>query len=83
MPVYKCATRNFLKQAGGKGGGVEQGHFDIDFVKVLNLIVSVPLTNKSLFAPLQCELRQNLVLVAVKLIEYIFLKSVLYHQILV
>ena len=38
----------------------------------LNLSVSVRLTNKYLFAPLKCKLKQNFFFVTVKLIEYIF-----------
>ena len=41
---------------------------------VLNLIISVPLTNKQLFAPLQCKLKHFIFLFSVKLIEYFFFK---------
>ena len=37
----------------------------------LNLIITVPLTNK-VFALLKCKLKQNFLLFSVKLIEYIF-----------
>ena len=38
----------------------------------LNFEISLPLTNKQLFGPLQCKLKQNFFFVTVKLIKYIF-----------
>ena len=38
----------------------------------LNLTISVTVTNKQLFAPLQCYLKQNFLPFSVKLIEYFF-----------
>ena len=47
----------------------------------LILIISVLLTNKQLFSPLQYKLKQNFFIVTVKLVEYFFQQSMLYHLI--